>query len=109
MIAASSAVLRQVAPVLPAAAQRHAAAECLLFALLSVTCRCPPSRRFLCALPPAQRQAWAEAWATLVKPGGQLVTLIFPVDPEKPRDSGPPFPVTPELYADLLEPAGGCS
>ena len=42
----------------------------------------------------------------LIKPGGQLATLIFPVDPNKDRNEGPPFPLTPELYTELLEPLG---
>ena len=36
----------------------------------------------------------------LVKPGGYLITLVFPLDP--PRDIGPPFFVRPEHYDDVL-------
>ncbi|CAK0786945.1 hypothetical protein CVIRNUC_010159 [Coccomyxa viridis] len=61
---------------------------------------------FLCALQPHDRKKWAQRYAQLIKPGGQLATLIFPVDASKDRNHGPPFPVTPELYADLLEPLG---
>ena len=63
-------------------------------------------RRFLCALQPHDRKKWAQRYTQLIKPGGQLATLIFPVDASKDRNEGPPFPVTPELYADLLEPLG---
>jgi len=38
--------------------------------------------------------------------GGELITLIFPVDPTADPTQGPPFPVTPELYSDLLLGAG---
>ena len=64
------------------------------------------SCRFLCALQPKDRKAWAQRWRTLIKPGGKLATLIFPVDDSKDRDQGPPFPVTPELYTELLTPQG---
>lgn len=37
---------------------------------------------FLCALHPDMRKDWATAWAQLLRPGGYLLTLIFPVDPE---------------------------
>lgn len=36
----------------------------------------------------------------LVKPGGYLITLIYPIDP--PHDQGPPFHVLPEHYVDVL-------
>ena len=62
--------------------------------------------RFLCALQPHDRKKWAQRYAQLIKPGGQLATLIFPVDANKDRNEGPPFPVTPELYTELLEPLG---
>ena len=65
--------------------------------------------RFLCALQPHDRKKWAQRYAQLIKPGGQLATLIFPVDPNKDRNEGPPFPVTPELYTELLEPLGTLS
>jgi hypothetical protein len=53
---------------------------------------------------PTQREAWAKTWAALIAPGGQLVTMMFPVDSE--RKGGPPFAVTPELYEQLLVPTG---
>lgn len=36
----------------------------------------------------------------LVKPGGYLVTLVFPMDP--PQDHGPPFFVRPDHYVKPL-------
>jgi hypothetical protein len=50
------------------------------------------------------REAWAESWARLLKPGGQLITLVFPVDSK--REGGPPWAVTPELYEELLPKSG---
>ena len=67
---------------------------------------CPVLRRFLCAMQPTMRQNWAAAWARHIRAGGQLVTLMFPVDPKRPRDEGPPFPLTPELYTELLTSHG---
>ncbi len=55
---------------------------------------------------PDMRVRWAEAWARQIKSGGELVTLMFPVDASMPRDQGPPFPLTPELYSELLSPHG---
>jgi Thiopurine S-methyltransferase (TPMT) len=60
--------------------------------------------RFLCALPPEQRKDWAQGWARLIAPGGELVTMMFPVDPEK--QGGPPYAVSHELYTELLTPVG---
>lgn len=38
--------------------------------------------------------------ASLLRPGGVLVTLVFPIDP--PQDVGPPFFVRPEHYVEML-------
>eukprot|EP00775_Hariotina_reticulata_P004714 gene4714-4964_t len=62
---------------------------------------------FLCALHPDMRAAWAESWARLIRPGGELITLIFPIGGNPPgAPQNPPWPVTPELYQELLLPAG---
>eukprot|EP00929_Paragymnodinium_shiwhaense_P119144 TRINITY_DN9101_c0_g1_i2.p3 TRINITY_DN9101_c0_g1~~TRINITY_DN9101_c0_g1_i2.p3 ORF type:complete len:110 (+),score=18.13 TRINITY_DN9101_c0_g1_i2:490-819(+) len=58
---------------------------------------------FLCALNPSMREDWAAAWSKLIREGGELVTLIFPVSD---KVGGPPFKVSPELYKELLEPVG---
>lgn len=50
------------------------------------------------------RQDWAAGWSKLLAPGGELVTMVYPVDPT--MTTGPPWPVTPELYKELLLPAG---
>ncbi|GAB4822661.1 hypothetical protein N2152v2_009707 [Parachlorella kessleri] len=59
---------------------------------------------FMCALHPDMRADWAAAWSRFLKPGGTLACLVFPVDPE--RQTGPPWPVTPEIYEDLLSKHG---
>ncbi|MFW6053382.1 MAG: methyltransferase domain-containing protein [Persicimonas sp.] len=62
---------------------------------------------FLCAIEPEMRRQWAERVDELLATGGELVTLIFPVfDPADNRDplEGPPYPLTPDLVRDLLEP-----
>jgi hypothetical protein len=55
---------------------------------------------FLCALPPSLRENWAARWAQLLNPGGNLATLVFPID--GPRDDGPPYALTVELVDGLL-------
>lgn len=37
---------------------------------------------------------------------GYLITLMYPVDPHRDANDGPPFPVSPDLYRGLLQPAG---
>lgn len=56
---------------------------------------------FLCALMPEMRANWGPSWYRILRPGGLLITLIFPVDPSM-ENKGPPWPVTPELYKELL-------
>ena len=57
--------------------------------------------RFFVAIPPSKRADWGRQINALVKPGGFLITLVFPLDP--PRDYGQPFFVRPEHY---IEPLG---
>lgn len=66
---------------------------------------------FLCALPPSLRKNWASKTASLLKPGGTLITVQFPIKPFggiHPRDQppnyeiGPPYLLSKELYDDLL-------
>lgn len=61
---------------------------------------------FGCAMHPDMRSAWAAGWARHLAKGGELVTLVFPVDPTRDRMQGPPYPVTPELYTELLTAVG---
>jgi len=62
---------------------------------------------FLCAIQPSQRPAWVETMAGLLAPQGELVTLIFPVNPDDPtpstdEDAGPPFRMHPEVVKTLV-------
>ena len=59
---------------------------------------------FLCALDPSIRTDWAKKMAELVHPGGELLTLIFPISETK--EGGPPFRVSLEVVKNLLEPVG---
>ncbi|KAJ7604260.1 S-adenosyl-L-methionine-dependent methyltransferase [Roridomyces roridus] len=56
---------------------------------------------FFVAIPPSMRMDWGKQINALIKPGGYLITLVFPLDPES--DAGPPFFVRPEHY---LAPLG---
>lgn len=57
---------------------------------------------FLCALQPEMRPTWAARAAELVRPGGLLATLVFPIVDRDPTD-GPPFPLTEQLVAELVQ------
>lgn len=60
---------------------------------------------FLCALPPAFRTKWAARMKGLLKPGGLLICLEFPLYKD-PATGGPPFGLTSEVYRGLLGTAG---
>ncbi|KAJ7192268.1 thiol methyltransferase 1 [Mycena pura] len=51
---------------------------------------------FFVAIPPPRRPEWGAQINSLIKPGGYLITLVFPIDPK--NDVGPPFFVRPEHY-----------
>ncbi|KAG8718120.1 hypothetical protein FRC08_005893 [Ceratobasidium sp. 394] len=57
---------------------------------------------FFCAFPPSMRVLWGCRMAEIVKPGGYLIILMYPIDPARARDDGPPFPVDVEAYALAL-------
>jgi len=64
---------------------------------------------FFCAMHPDMRADTARAWARLLKSGGVLVTLEFPLHggyPDPSKTEGPPWPVSHEDYKKVLEPAG---
>lgn len=67
---------------------------------------------FFCALHPSARQNWANKMAAIVAPGGELCTIMFPIEDGSTHfayggnNDGPPFRVTVEDYASLLEPLG---
>ncbi|KAF9456882.1 S-adenosyl-L-methionine-dependent methyltransferase [Collybia nuda] len=56
---------------------------------------------FFVAIPPSYRPAWSRQMINLIKPGGYLITLIFPMDPLS--DIGPPWSVRPSHYHELLD------
>ena len=57
--------------------------------------------RFFVAIPPVLRSDWGKQMSALLRPGGYLITLIFPLN--LPADGGgPPFFVKPEHYVDVL-------
>ena len=51
---------------------------------------------FLCALPRDLHDQWVTQTAALLRPGGTLAHLCFPIAPNKPRDQGPPFALEPD-------------
>jgi len=55
---------------------------------------------FFVAIPPSRRHEWGSQMNALVKSGGYLITLVFPLDPE--TDLGPPWFVRPEHYLGPL-------
>ncbi|KAH8113360.1 S-adenosyl-L-methionine-dependent methyltransferase [Phellopilus nigrolimitatus] len=55
---------------------------------------------FFCAIPPSLRSDWGRQMSNLARPGGFLITLVYPMD--GPREDGPPFSVSVENYADAL-------
>ncbi|DBA92759.1 TPA: hypothetical protein ACH3X1_002954 [Trebouxia sp. C0004] len=61
---------------------------------------------FFCAMEPVMRKKWAQAWSSWLQPGGELVTLMFPVEAE--GREGPPWPVPVQLYDDTLKLEGLC-
>ncbi|KAF7349207.1 S-adenosyl-L-methionine-dependent methyltransferase [Mycena sanguinolenta] len=56
---------------------------------------------FFVAIPPPRRTEWGAQMNALIKPGGHLITLIYPLEPE--TDVGPPWFIRPEHY---LAPLG---
>ena len=56
--------------------------------------------RFFEAICPSKRGDWASQVNALVKSGGYLIALIYPIDPE--TNLGPPYFVRPEHFAERL-------
>ncbi|KAI9026516.1 S-adenosyl-L-methionine-dependent methyltransferase [Phycomyces nitens] len=54
---------------------------------------------FLCALEPKMRPQWASRYAEIIRPGGVLIALQYPLDG---HEGGPPYSLTPEIYKELL-------
>ncbi|CEH17357.1 THIOCYANATE METHYLTRANSFERASE 1-RELATED [Ceraceosorus bombacis] len=58
---------------------------------------------FFCALPSTLHQKWADTYARLIKPGGKLLCLVYPIGPSS--DAGPPYNVSPDQHIALLSKA----
>jgi SAM-dependent methyltransferase len=58
-------------------------------------------RTFMCALPPRERQRWAQRVAELTRAGGLLAGFFFLAD----KDRGPPFGISARDLHALLDPA----
>jgi len=55
---------------------------------------------FFCAIPHELREGWGKQMRDLVKPGGYLITLAFPLDGD--RKGGPPYSVNLPAYVAVL-------
>lgn len=60
---------------------------------------------FYCAIPPHRRREYFAVLAQLVRPGGWLVGLFFPMSTEPP-EVGPPFPVGRQELLQLAQEHG---
>eukprot|EP00257_Ricinus_communis_P021353 XP_015580826.1 probable thiol methyltransferase 2 isoform X1 [Ricinus communis] len=58
---------------------------------------------FFCAIEPEMRSQWAIRIQDLLKPDGELITLIFPIDDHL---GGPPYKVSVSDYEEVLCPIG---
>ncbi|XP_043688978.1 thiocyanate methyltransferase 1-like [Telopea speciosissima] len=58
---------------------------------------------FFCAIEPHMRSAWANRVRDLLKPDGELITLMFPITDHV---GGPPFKVSVADYKEVLHPTG---
>ncbi|KAF7289966.1 S-adenosyl-L-methionine-dependent methyltransferase [Mycena indigotica] len=58
---------------------------------------------FFVAIPPSRRMEWGVQMSKLVKTGGFLITLAYPIEEEEPQvPIGPPWFVRPQHYHDCL-------
>ncbi|CAF2109039.1 unnamed protein product [Brassica napus] len=58
---------------------------------------------FFCAFEASVRPPWAQRIEKLLKPSGELITLMFPMDE---RSGGPPYKVSVSDYEKVLIPLG---
>ncbi|KAI0558143.1 thiol methyltransferase 2 [Gracilaria domingensis] len=61
---------------------------------------------FFCAIPLERRKEWAQRMKSLVRKGGSLITVMYPVGKDL-AEGGPPFGTDPKAYEELLEGEGG--
>ncbi len=66
-----------------------------------------------CAIDPARRPEYVQVAAGLLRSGGELIGLFFPLQPLRQPVTGPPYPVSedeiracfaPEFVVEVLEP-----
>ncbi|KDR76471.1 hypothetical protein GALMADRAFT_66885 [Galerina marginata CBS 339.88] len=55
---------------------------------------------FFCAIPPSMRKDWGSQMSNLVKPGGYLITIVYPMLPYV--ETGPPYYIRPEHFEEIL-------
>ncbi|GAA5935393.1 hypothetical protein JCM1841_001943 [Sporobolomyces salmonicolor] len=55
---------------------------------------------FFCAIPPGLRGDWGKRYADVIRKGGLLITLAFPLDGD--RKGGPPYSVSEAAYGEAL-------
>lgn len=58
---------------------------------------------FFCAIEPDMRSAWASRIQDLLKPNGELITLMFPISDHV---GGPPYKVSVADYEEVLHSVG---
>ncbi|KAK2641608.1 hypothetical protein Ddye_023371 [Dipteronia dyeriana] len=58
---------------------------------------------FFCAIEPDMRLAWAQKIRDILKPNGELITLMFPISD---HIGGPPYKVSVSDYKEVLHPMG---
>ncbi|XP_074340078.1 putative thiol methyltransferase 2 isoform X6 [Apium graveolens] len=58
---------------------------------------------FFCAIEPDMRSAWASRIQNLLKPNGELITLMFPISDHV---GGPPYKVSVADYEEVLHSVG---
>ncbi|GAA6037962.1 hypothetical protein JCM8097_009511 [Rhodosporidiobolus ruineniae] len=55
---------------------------------------------FFCAIPPTWRAKWGKRYGEVIRPGGLLIALAFPLDGD--RAGGPPYSVSEDAYDAVL-------
>jgi hypothetical protein len=99
--AVNVALARRQAQGVPASQCSFIAGD--FFTLSLGTFDCIWDYTLFCALPPELRSRWATRMRELLAPGGELLTLIFPIGDFA---DGPPYAVSPQLYRRVLGEAG---
>lgn len=58
---------------------------------------------FFCAIDPSMRSSWARKISEILRPDGELITLIYLINDQ---DGGPPYNCSVDDYMDVLIPLG---